>query len=593
MKLGKYLLQSFIVSLFFVNTYSYAMDNLPQDYKTEVKELLQKLTCEEKIGQLFMIATVVDPTDPRNARALGMSINPTKSSPEFVHKLIKDYHVGGLIIQGRSDIKPVAEFIKAYQEFNKGHNKKIPLWFGQDLEWGLTMRIEDAVCFPKNMTLGAISDNDLLYAMGKEIGRQCKQLGVHINFAPVSDINSNPANPIIGDRSFGENKELVAQKAIAIMNGLQDTGIIACAKHFPGHGDTEKDSHLTLPMISRTKEEIENVELFPFKELIKADVKSIMTAHFAVPALELKENLPASLSHEIVTNLLRKQLNFKELVITDGLDMQGVCKDREDGYPELEALLAGNDLLLCPRHVPEAVNLIKDAINDGIISKAELNKHVTKILAAKEKIFEHQQGFDDLENLQNQLHTEEAYELKRTLYREAITLVCNDNNILPLDSNKSVCCVQIGQTKSSPFGETLAKQFSIFLNTTLSSEISDSDREHLLSQIKLDDTVVIGMVGMTRAAAQQYGVTESIKKTIRELKDHCNNVIVVLFGNPYSLKWFEDIPAIIVAYEDDPDAQIGAAEVISGALNPKGKLPVTASEKFPFELGLSYETIIS
>jgi beta-N-acetylhexosaminidase len=591
MKLVKYLLQSLIVSLSFVNTCSYSMDISKQNCD-DLEKLMQELTCEEKIGQLFMIATVVDPTDPRNARALGITPNPTKSSPEFVQELIKDYHVGGLIIQGRSDIKPVANLIREYQKFNIEHNK-IPLWFGQDLEWGLTMRIDDAVRFPKNMTLGAISDNDLLYAMGREIGRQCEKLGVHINFAPVSDINSNPANPIIGDRSFGENKELVAQRAIAIMKGLQDTGIIACAKHFPGHGDTGTDSHLTLPVILHDKKRITDVELFPFRELIKAGVKSIMTAHLAVPVLEPKENLPASLSRAIVTKLLKEECGFNKLIITDGLDMQGVCEGREDGYPELGALLAGNDLLLCPRHVPETIKLIKGAVKEGIILKTELDGHVTKILATKAKIFVRQQELANLEDLQNQLHTQEAYDLKRILYREAITLICNDNNILPLTRNKSICYVQIGSTEASPFGKTLAQQFSLSLNILLPSEISEFDKNNLFSQIKVDDTVVIGMVGMTRAAAQQYGITESIKKVINELKDYCTNVILVIFGSPYSLKWFEDIPAIIVAYEDDPDAQVGAAEVISGALSPKGKLPVTASDKFPFGLGLSYKAIIS
>jgi len=596
-------LESFIaIFTFFFYITSYSMNTLGaeradlfalsanQSEEKQIRDIVKSMSLDEKIGQLFTVATVADPLFCKES-SLGRSemtyLGVSHFSKEYIEYFIKNYHIGGLIFQRRSTPHELREAIDHYQLLNAKFNK-IPLWINQDLEWGLDMHLSNVVCFPKNMTLGAIKNDELLYALGKEIGRQCRVLGVHLNNAPVIDINTNPANPIIGDRSFGENKELVARKGRAIMKGLQDAGIISCAKHFPGHGDTAVDSHAALPVIAHDLERINAIELYPFKILIAEGVRAIMTAHISVPALNTQDK-PASFSNEVVTELLKKRLGFSGIVITDGLDMKGSCQGREEGEAELLALLAGNDILLCPPAVAKASERIKKAIKEDVLSESELDDHVCKILVAKAWVFAQQEEQPATEYLYEQLHTDYTYDLKRKLYCSAITLVRNEHNLLPLKkTNQSIAYVQIGQTEKTPFAQTLETEYS-FATYNMSADASSEDIDELISQINSGDTVIVGMHCMNRIASQQYGITESIKAMMNALKEKNRNIILVLFGSPYSLRWFENIPAILVAYEDDPDAQIAAAEILIGKHVPQGILPVTASEKFAVGTGLSYK----
>jgi len=568
---GKFFYYIFGLAFFFsVNFYSMDLQN-----KKCLDDNLSKLVLEEKIGQLFMVATVAQ---------------SEFSQKEYIDYLINNYHIGGLIFQQLSTPQVLTEAINHHQTVNKKNNK-LPLLIGQDLEWGLTMRLVNVVRFPRNMALGAITDDMLLYDMGKEIGRQCKLLGVHVNFAPVVDINTNPANPIIGDRSFGEDKELVVCKGIAIMKGLQDAGTMACAKHFPGHGDTLKDSHLTLPTVLHERERLYSTELYPFSKLINQGVKAVMTAHLDVPALETCR-CPASLSRAIVTKLLRDQLKFQGLTVTDGLDMDGVCRDKSAGQVELQALLAGNDILLCSKCVPEAVACIKNAFVEGKLSEQELNDHVKRILYAKQYAIGHSDRTDNKlssEQLLAQLNTKEAYALKRLLYRQAITLVKNDENIVPLKKGATaIVYVQIGPKEDTSFYNKLTSSFSaIFYH--LSVQAKDQEIDTLCKEIDNKTPIVVGLLGMNRFAAQDYGITPAVCSFVDTLCKCATNVILALFGNPYALKWFHTAPSILVAYEDDSDAQDGAADVIAGMYAPKGKLPVSASEKFKAGLSLSYD----
>lgn len=338
------------------------------------------LTLEEKIGQLFMVAAVVDESIAQTI----IEKKPYRLDKEYIEELITLYKIGGIIFLGKSDYQKQIERTQHFQSLSK-----IPLLIGQDLEPGRigAARLAELGNFPNNQQLGLLDDLTYTYKIGKAIGAVAKSLGVDIVFAPVADVNNNPLNPIINDRSFGDNPELVAQHAIAFAKGLTDEGIIACAKHFPGHGDTTVDSHLDLPFIYHDRERLKKIELAPFKALIDEDIAAIMIAHLLVPALQENENVPASLSKKIVTDLLQIQLGFSGLIVTDALDMGAITKKSKNGIAELPALRAGNDMLLCPIDVPVAIAAIKEAINNNEITEEELDIHVEKILIIKKSLY--------------------------------------------------------------------------------------------------------------------------------------------------------------------------------------------------------------
>lgn len=342
---------------------------------------IRNLTLDQKIGQLFMVAAVAD----EEIAHATIEKKPYRMDNEYIEELIKKYGIGGIIFLGKSDYHKQRERTNYFQNLSK-----IPLLIGQDLEPGRigAARFPEFANFPNNQHLGMFNDLTYTYHIGKAIGAIAKSIGVNIVFAPVADVNNNPNNPVINDRSFGDNPELVAQHAIAFAQGLGNMQLIACAKHFPGHGDTDTDSHDDLPLIPHDRERLNNIELAPFKQLIDKNIPAIMIAHLAVPALQGDENnIPSSLSKKIVTDLLRHELGFCGLIITDALDMQGVTHHYPKGQAELHALLAGNDILLCPMDVPRAMETIKQAIHDNIITEKELDEHVERILEMKKILY--------------------------------------------------------------------------------------------------------------------------------------------------------------------------------------------------------------
>lgn len=338
---------------------------------------LSNMAIKEKIGQLFMVATTSNFNQKEEALATGLFKCPYKMEHSYIEYLIKEYNIGGIIFLYKSTVEKQMKLMEHLKSLTK-----TPLLFGQDCEWGLSMRLNGTEIFPKNFELGQINDLEYTYQVGKKIGKQCREIGLHINFAPVVDVNTNPNNLVIGKRSFGSDKDLVAKHAVAIMRGMQESGILTCAKHFPGHGDTSVDSHIGLPVLKHTNERISDIELYPFKKLVEAGVDAIMTAHIAFPNLD-PSGKPATLSKELLK--LKNGIGFEGLMITDGLGMQALTKHCKPGEIELEALLAGNDILLCPVDVPKAVSLILKAIEEGKIIEEEIDKKVIKILKTKEK----------------------------------------------------------------------------------------------------------------------------------------------------------------------------------------------------------------
>lgn len=577
-----------IVVLSLVLTPLFLLANPNPIISPEVKQELEKLTLDEKIGQLFMVATVSN----KEMNEAFLQICPYNTDHEHIKNLIENYHVGGIIFLGASEPTKQVAITQLFQKYNKHH--KIGIFFAQDCEWGLSQRHKNVVVFPRAMTLGALSaeDDNLIYQAGLEIGKQCKALGIAINFAPVCDVNNNPDNPIINIRSFGENPELVARKATLFMQGMQDAHILAVAKHFPGHGDTDKDSHNELPTISHSRQHLESIELPPYEKIIKAGVAGIMLAHLSVPELAENKEIAASFSKKITTDLLKK-LGFQGLKFTDGLGMQALTKHNQPGEIELKALLAGNDILLCPLDVPKAVALIKQAIKNNKITEQEIDARVLKILQAKKWSAEH------IENLGSftieKINSPQALALNKSLYEAAITLVKNNNNLLPIkDEQSTIPVITCGGNANNVFIQTLKNQLLIeehYIPANASPEILLQLPEKLAAYSKiimsLHAVSRTGMIEM-QSQTQEQDSTSMVTNLIKKLEEQGKEVIATSFGSAYSIKHIKDASAIIAAYENEGEAQVAAAQTIMGKLNPRGKLPVTPCKEIPAGTGLLY-----
>ncbi|MDZ7744020.1 MAG: glycoside hydrolase family 3 N-terminal domain-containing protein [Bacteroidota bacterium] len=512
---------------------------------------------------------------------------PGKSYFREVDKLIEKYNIGGVTFFGST---PYAQLRQTIQWQNKA---RTPLLISVDAEWGLGMRLDSVMDFPLQMTLGAIQDDSLIYSMGASIARQCKRIGVHMNFAPVVDVNVNPRNPVINMRSFGEDPRNVASKGIAYMKGLQDHGIIATAKHFPGHGDTETDSHLTLPLINQDWERMNEVELLPFREMIRQGVDAVMIAHLYFPLLEKEENTATTLSYNTVSGLLKDSLGFKGLIVTDALDMKGVTKYFPSGEIELKALRAGNDLLLLPQDAEKAIAAIKEAVLAGDIPVRNVYESCKKVLAAKYDALYHEEKLDE-KGLTEDLNSPSDQLLKRKLYGHAITLVRNKNGLVPFYRPDTLrfASISIGDREKNTFQDRL-DYYGKFKHFQLSKYFTRKEAEDLMQSIEEFNLVIIALNETNILAHEQFGITQRSIKLIQEIAAE-KNTVLDLFASPYALAYFDStsaIDAIVVSYQDNDISQDISAQVLMGGLPARGFLPVTASPEFPVNTGLHTEQI--
>ncbi len=536
-----------------------------------VDSVFQSMSQEERLGQLFMIRAHSDKGPDHVAG---------------VEQLIRDYHVGSLCFFQGTPEKQV-ELTNRYQAISR-----IPLMVAIDGEWGLGMRLKQhTISYPRQLAMGAIQDNWIIYEFGKEVARQCRRIGVHVNFAPVADVNNNAANPVINTRSFGEDRYNVALKSHMYAKGMQDNGVMACAKHFPGHGDTDVDSHLDLPVIRHDRHRLDSIELFPFRELARQGIGSMMIAHLNVPALDTAMNRPTTLSRYTVSTLLRDELKFEGLIFTDALEMKGVTKHFEAGEVEAEALLAGNDVLVLPEDMGAAFREIKRYIAEGRIAQAEVDEHVKRILRAKYRLGLTSFTPISTDSLQQDLNTPEAIALKWKIYENALTLVRNKGNLLPLEQmSTDMAALSIGAGTKTPFQERIEKYKAMPLFQT-PKEITSAQRSKLLQTLGKKEVVIVGIHGMSSFAAQGYGLSKSALEFLDALNRR-TRVVLVIFGTPYSLKHFDAFDPVLVAYEDDPIAQDLAAQAIFGGVGVSGRLPVTASASSRYQTGISTQAIL-
>lgn len=535
-------------------------ESLTIDNRTKwVDSIYNNMSLQEKVGHLFMVAAYS---------------NRTTEHSDSIKKLITDYHIGGLIFFQGGPVRQ-ANLTNQYQAMSK-----VPLMIGIDGEWGLNMRLDSTAHYPYNMTLGAIKNNNLVKQIGKQIGEDCRRLGIHINFAPDVDINTNSENPVIGARSFGEDKYNVTEKSIAFTEGMQSTGVLACAKHFPGHGDTATDSHKTLPTVAFSAERIDSVELYPYKKLFRKGVAGVMVAHLNVPNLESQENLPSSLSYAIVTELLKEKLGFKGLIFTDALNMKGASNYKQPGDIDLAAFMAGNDVLLFTEDAPKAISKIMEAYNQKDITEERLSHSVKKILAGKYNAGLNNYAPIDTDGLWEDLNKDENEVLYSAAIESAITLIKNEDQVLPISksSDEKTAFIKLGNGSSDAFLKALRQKGSV-------TDISNLSKQKRIEALKAYNQVIIGY--HRKNSRLTYALSDADKQMIESISKN-NKTILALFATQYSLKEtnLESVESILVSYENSEDANKISAEIIYGEKEPIGELPASISKAFPVHSGI-------
>ena len=529
-----------------------------------VDSVYNSMTLKERIGQLFMVD--VFSSDP-------------KSKTDAIKTLIKNNHIGGVIFSKGGPMRQ-AKLNNEFQAISK-----VPLMIAMDAEWGLAMRLDSTYAFPWNMTLGAIRDNKTVEEVGRQIGLQNKRLGVNINFAPVVDINVNPENPIIGNRSFGEDRENVTQKSVAFIKGMQSVGVLGSAKHFPGHGDTNQDSHKTLPTIPFSRKRLDSIEMYPYKRVIDAGIASVMVAHLNVPALEDRAGYPTSLSQKVVTGLLKDSLGFQGLIFTDALNMKGASNFKEPGLIDLEAFKAGNDILLISENVPKAAAKIEEAFKNGTITEARLSRSVKKILFAKFKVGLNDYKPVDTTNLYEDLNTPEDEVVYRRAMAQALTVLKNNEAILPVKDleDKKIAYVELGDDSGAAFYQAMRKYADV-------TKISANTNSEYLKKLADYNYVIIGFHRSNDTPWKSYELSATAISTIESIAS-VKPTVLDLFVRPYALLKLTDtsnIEGIIMSYQNSDIAQQLSAELIFGAIGAEGRLPVSIGKNF--KINTSFET---
>lgn len=534
-----------------------------------VDSVINNMGIEEKIGQLFMVAAYS---------------NKDKKHEDYIEYLVKEKNIGGLIFMQGGPQRQV-DLVNRYQDA-----AEIPLMMAMDAEWGPSMRLDTTMLYPRQMMLGAIQDNDLLYRTGAEYARQLKALGIHINFAPVVDVNVNPANPVINSRSYGENPEEVAKKAYYFSKGMQDNKVLAVAKHFPGHGDTDKDSHKALPTVPHELSRLDSVELYPFRKLINAGIGGVMVAHLFVPELDSLPDRASTLSPRIINGLLKHDMGFEGLVFTDALNMKAVADYYEPGEVVVEAFIAGNDVLLFPTDVPRAIEKIKEAIDAGRIDMQDINSRVAKILAAKQWMgLRNDAPAVTNKNLYESLTNHQSKLIQREIVEDAVTLVDMKDSILPVQdiSDLKMASLDLGGYDVNSFQQRL-KDYANVPAYIYRKDAVNFGKQGLIDKLADNDLVFVSVTGTNRMPSRNFGFSNEEWDIISRLNEK-TGVVLCFFGNPYALREYNEISelkSLVVAYNDHEITQDVTAQMIFGGLPFKGRLPVGISKQYPFGTGI-------
>ena len=534
-----------------------------------VNTQLQQLTLEEKIAQLMVI-----------------SVYPKRDNTEKTRVInqIETYKLGGIIVMQGTPVK-TASWINEFQAASD-----LPLLVSTDAEWGPKMRIDSTMIYPYAQAIGAIRDTTYIYQMGRDFGNQLKMMGIQMNFAPVADVNTNPDNPVINFRSFGEDKKNVANKAWMVAKGMQDAGVIPVAKHFPGHGDTKTDSHKTLPLIAHSKKRMDEIESYPFRYLAEKGISGVMSAHLNVPSLD-DSGTPASISKKIITGYLKNEIGFTGFVVTDAMNMKGVRT--ESGNAELQALKAGNDIIEFVPDLKKAIESIKLAVLSGDYSEAEIDTKCRTVLALKRWVNLNEYKPAELNDLTVRLNSPYFELTSRKLIQGSLTVLKNDN-ILPVQNleTQKIASVVIGNNKTPSFQKMLSNYTKID-HFYLSKNATEREWIKIRRQLENYNLVIAGINGINIYPSKKYGTTEIQRKAVSEIVND-NNSIVVFFGNGYAIKHFANVhhsKGLILAYQNNRLTQELAAQLIFGAFDATAKLPVTIDKRFKLNDGIDVKKI--
>ena len=549
-----------ILLLLFLNVSAqYQPKNLTKADERKANDWVNKtynsLSQEEKLGQLFIIA---------------LYTNKGEDYINNVRNIVVNEKIGGLILM-QDD---AAREINLVNEFQS--KSKVPLMIGMDAEWGVFQRIATAHKFPWAMTLGAIQDKNLITEMAAKIAEDCKRMGINWDFAPVVDVNTNPENPIIGNRSFGSEVSNVVNSALAYSKGLQDNNILAAIKHFPGHGDTNTDSHLDLPVVSHDLKRLNKIELAPFKELMNKGIGGVMVAHLYIPALESEKGVPASVSKNIITGILKEKYGYKGLIITDALNMGAVAKRYKPGELDALAFKAGNDIMLFSDGVKEGKRLIQVAIDKNEISQDRIEESVKKILLTKYYLGLTQYESRNPSNINEDLNNDSHKVLVQNLYSNALTLIKDEKKLLPLNCKETYYYVPL---EEAPY-ETFLNQLN--LSTTVILKKASE-----ISTIPANSKVIVGFHKDNSTAYKPYKISAESKKVLADLSKN-QNVILNVFGSAYALKDIDisKISTVLVAYENNEDSMTAVAKALSGKTKISGRLPVLINENLKAGMGM-------
>jgi len=537
-----------------------------------VDSVLNTMTPEQRVAQMIMIAAYSN-NNPVNEKE--------------VEKLVRENGVGGLVFFQGSPGRQ-ARLTNLYQSVSR-----IPLLIGMDAEWGLAMRLDSTIRYPKQMMLGGIQDDRLIFDMGNQIAEQLKRLGVHINFAPVIDINNNSNNPVIDSRSFGEERNNVTRKALFYMIGLENKGILAVAKHFPGHGDTDRDSHDELPVIKYERKRLDSLELFPYKELIYNGLSGVMTAHLQIPALESRKNMPASLSNIIIDSLLRHELQFKGLIFTDALNMKAISNFYKPEESAELAIKAGNDILLMPDDVPGVIEKIVKQIKNGSISQAEIDSHCRRILAAKYFAGLNHNRPVELANLDRDLNKSEYRLLQRQLISSALTVLQNRNNLLPLRhlDSLNIASVVLSSDRDTSFQQALGLYGRVDYFRLKGDGFDNLDS--IYNALKKYNLVIASVHSTDIRSVKKYGISDCMIDIVDTLAQ-TGNLMLNVFADPYVLNRFHNLDklkALVMSYENSSTVQELSAQLIYGAISAHGTLSVSAGKWKSLTSGIPVKAI--
>jgi len=533
-----------------------------------VDSVFYSMSIDEKIGQLIMVPAYSNKGQAHIRQIIGY---------------IKENKIGGIITMQGGPVRE-ANLINQLQ-----NSSTLPLLIATDAEWGLAMRLDSTIKYPFENCLGALTDDSLIFQIGADIGKQCKRIGININFAPVADVNNNPLNPVIGYRSFGDDPRKVLQKSVLFSLGMQSQNVLPTLKHFPGHGDTEVDSHYALPVITHSRARLDSVELYPFREAIKKGVGGVMTGHLNVTTLDTS-HIAASLSKKVVQDLLINELGFEGLVVTDAMNMQGIASQAKEGTADVMALTAGNDLLEFVMDPAKTIASIKNAIDKGEISFDDINKKCRKILMIKRWLGLNNYAPVETANLYKDLNRSSYRMTLRDAFQKSLTVLQNKNNLLPLrrlDTLK-IASVSIGSESITPFQTSLGRYTEV-TNFNIKKDAGTETIRKMLLQLKKFNLVITGLNNLGLKVSNNFNLSESQAALIKQISERCNSILVI-FGNPYvlnSLDGIEKAKGLIIAYQESNESQDLTGQLIFGAFGAEGKLPVRVNQTFRSNKGLT------